>query len=254
MTETRYGAEEWRVRVELAAIYRLVALYGWDDLIFTHISARVPGPEGHLLINPYGWRFGEITASSLVKIDAEGKIVEPDDRAINYAGFVIHGAIHGARPDAHFVIHLHTMDGVAVSAQKGGLLPLNQGAMSVLPRLAYHEYEGAALNLDERERLVANLGDHDLLILRNHGTLAIGRTAGEAWLGIYILERACTTQVRTLSAGHDRILIAPSAGQAEITKQVKEAAFDRALGGSVSELAWRASLRQIEKESPGYSI
>ncbi len=246
---------EWRVRVDLAALYRLAALSGWDDLIFTHISARVPGPEHHFLINPFGLRFSEVTASSLVKINYEGELVEPSAYGINYAGFVIHSAIHHAREDAHYVLHFHTDDGTAVSSQKDGLLPLNQRSLAVIPRLAYHDYEGVALNLDERERLVADLGDKPLLMLRNHGTLALGKNPGAAWLGIYELERACTAQIRALSAGRDGVLIAPEAAQAEVRAMVNG---QRAVGsggsGSTSKLAWAALLRQVGKESPGYDF
>ena len=179
----KVSEEEWQARVDLAALYRLVALYGWDDMIYTHISARLPGPEHHFLINPYGLLFGEITASSLVKIDLEGNILQETPYFINPAGFTIHSAVHAAREDAHYVMHLHTDQGVAVSAQKEGLLPLTQHALIVLPRLAYHDYEGIALNLDERERLVNDLGDKALMLLRNHGTLAVGPTAADCWTG-----------------------------------------------------------------------
>src|SRR6476620_11206747 len=173
--------EEWQVRVDLAAAYRLVALYGWDDLVFTHISARVPGPEHHFLINPYGMMFDEITASSLVKVDLNGKIVMESDYHINPAGFTIHSAIHEAREDALCVMHLHTDYGIAVSAQKDGLLPISQQSMFPLPSLAYHDYEGLALNEAEKPRLVADLGDRQNLILRNHGLLTIGKSAAEAF-------------------------------------------------------------------------
>src|ERR1700750_2500220 len=172
----RVSAEEWKVRCDLAALYRLVAIFGWDDLIFTHISARVPGPEHHFLINPYGLFFNEITASSLVKVDLDGNIVEPTEYAINPAAFTIHSAIHASREDAHFVLHVHTDAGIAVSATKEGLLPISQHALTVLPGLAYHEYEGIALDLGERERLVADLGSKNALMLWNHGTLAVGST------------------------------------------------------------------------------
>src|SRR6476619_3259636 len=185
---------EWQQRVDLAAAYRLVALYGWDDLIYTHISARIPGPEHHFLINPYGMLFEEITASSLVKIDLEGAVRQETPYFINPAGFTIHSAIHANREDAHYVMHLHSDDGVAVAAQAEGLLPLTQHSLIVLPRLAYHDYEGIALNLDERERLVASLGDKSLMLLRNHGTLSAGATAADCWVGMYYLERACTMQ------------------------------------------------------------
>ena len=236
---------EWQARVDLAALYRLVALYGWDDMIFTHISARVPGPEHHFLINPYGLFFGEITASSLVKIDTEGNILQETPYFINPAGFTIHSAVHMNRDDAHYVMHLHSDQGVAVSAQAEGLLPLSQHALIVLPRLAYHDYEGIALNLDERERLVADLGDtKTLMLLRNHGTLAVGKTAADCWTGMFYLERACKQQVMALSAGRDNVLIAPQAAQDEVRGQVA-----RGIGGA---LAWPGALRRLDRELPGY--
>ncbi len=241
----KVSEEEWKVRVELAALYRLVALYGWDDMIYTHISARIPGPEHHFLINPYGMFFGEMTASSLVKIDLEGQILQETPYFINPAGFTIHSAVHAARDDAHFVMHLHSDQGVAVSAQKDGLLPLSQHALIVLPRLAYHDYEGIALNLDERERLVADLGDtKTLMLLRNHGTLAVGQSAAECWTGMFYLERACKQQVMALSAGRENVLIAPQAAQDEVKSQVS-----RGIGGA---LAWPGALRRLDRELPGY--
>jgi ribulose-5-phosphate 4-epimerase/fuculose-1-phosphate aldolase len=240
----KVSEEEWKARVDLAALYRLVALYGWDDMIYTHISARIPGPEHHFLINPYGMFFGEMTASSLVKIDLEGQILQETPYFINPAGFTIHSAIHAAREDAHYVMHLHSDQGVAVSAQKDGLLPLSQHALIVLPRLAYHDYEGIALNLDERERLVADLGDKTLMLLRNHGTLAVGGTAADCWTGMFYLERACKQQVMALSAGRDNVLIAPQAAQDEVKSQVA-----RGIGGA---LAWPGALRKLDRELPGY--
>jgi ribulose-5-phosphate 4-epimerase/fuculose-1-phosphate aldolase len=238
---------EWKTRLDLAALYRLVAHYGWDDLIYTHISGRVPGPEHHFLINPYGQFFSEITASSLVKIDLEGKVLSETDHFVNAAGFTIHSAVHAAREDAHFVMHLHSDQGVAVSAQKEGLLPLSQHALIVLPRLAYHDYEGIALNLDERERLVADLGPTAMLmLLRNHGTLAVGRTAAECWNGMFYLERACKQQVMALSAGRDNVLLAPQSAQDEVRRQTT--VRNAAAGG----LAWPGALRLLERESPGY--
>jgi ribulose-5-phosphate 4-epimerase/fuculose-1-phosphate aldolase len=240
----KVSAEEWQARVDLAALYRLVALYGWDDLIYTHISARIPGPEHHFLINPYGLLFEEITASSLVKIDLEGNILQETPYFINPAGFTIHSAIHHAREDAKYVMHLHTDQGVAVAAQKEGLLPLSQHALIVLPQLAYHDYEGIALNLDERERLVADVGQKTLVLLKNHGTLAVGETAANCWVGMYYLERACRMQVDALSAGRDKVLIAPQASQDEVKNQV-----GRGVGGA---LAWPACLRKLDRELPGY--
>jgi ribulose-5-phosphate 4-epimerase/fuculose-1-phosphate aldolase len=238
----KVSAEEWQARVELAALYRLVALYGWDDLIYTHISARIPGPEHHFLINPYGLLFEEITASSLVKIDLEGNVLQETSYFINPAGFTIHSAIHAAREDA---MHLHSDDGVAVAAQAEGLLPLTQHSLIVLPKLAYHDYEGIALNLDERERLVASLGEKTLLLLRNHGTLSVGETAADCWVGMYYLERSCTMQVGAMSAGRDKVLIAPQASQDEVKNQ----ASSRGVGGG---LAWPACLRKLDRDLPGY--
>ncbi len=243
------GAEEWQARVELAALYRLVALHGWDDMIFTHLSARVPGPEQHFLINPYGMFFEEITASALVKVDRDGRVVADNGYGINPAGFTIHSAIHMARPDAHFVIHLHSDQGVAVAAQAEGLLPLTQHALGVLPFLAYHDYEGVALNLDERERLVRDLGEKNLMLLRNHGTLAVGATAAEAWVGLFFLERACRQQVMALSAGRACVLIAPEAAQAEVRAQVTRGMFPMA-----AKLAWPGLLRLLDRRSPGYAV
>jgi ribulose-5-phosphate 4-epimerase/fuculose-1-phosphate aldolase len=244
----KVSAEEWQARVDLAALYRLVALHGWDDLIYTHISGRVPGPEHHFLINPYGLMFEEITASSLVKIDLEGNVLQETPYFVNAAGFTIHSAVHAAREDAHFVMHLHTDQGVAVAAQQEGLLPLSQHALVVLPHLAYHDYEGIALNLDERERLVADIGDKTLMLLRNHGTLAVGETAADCWVGMFYLERACTQQVMALSAGRDRVLIAPEASQDEVRRQVARNAGRGISGG----LAWPACLRKLDRELPGY--
>ncbi|MFI4935088.1 MAG: class II aldolase/adducin family protein [Caulobacterales bacterium] len=242
----KVSEEEWHARTELAALYRLVALYGWDDMIYTHISARIPGPEHQFLINPYGQFFSEITASSLVKIDLQGAILQETEYFINPAGFTIHSAIHAAREDAHYVMHLHSDQGVAVSAQKEGLLPLSQHALIVLPRLAYHDYEGIALNLDERERLVADLGEtKTLMLLRNHGTLAVGQTAGECWNGMFYLERACKQQVMALSVGRENVLIAPVAAQTEVKNQVGR-------GSAGGGLAWPGSLRLLERQSPGY--
>lgn len=245
--KSRVSEAEWQVRVELAALYRLVALHGWDDMIFTHISARVPGPEHHFLINPYGWYFDEITASSLVKVDLDGNVVQETTSFINPAGFTIHSAVHAAREDARFVIHLHTVNGVGVAAQKDGLLPISQNACLLQHQVAYHGYEGLALNHDERERLVADLGDKPLMLLRNHGTLAVGDTAAQAWVGIFFLERACAQQVAALSGGREQVLIAPDAAQVETRDQGRGIGF-------ISALAWPGALRQLERKSPGYDV
>lgn len=193
--------EEWQVRVDLAAAYRLVADYGWDDLVFTHISARVPGPEHHFLINPYGMMFEEITASSLVKVDLDGTIVMDSEYSINPAGFVIHSAVHAAREDALCVMHLHTEHGIAVSAQEKGLLPISQQSLFVLASLGYHDYEGLALNDEEKPRLVADLGRKTFLILRNHGLLTVGPTVADAFLAMFLLERACRIQILAQAGG-----------------------------------------------------
>lgn len=244
--KARVSAEEWQARVDLAAVYRLVALHGWDDMIYTHISMRVPGPEHHFLINPYGLLFEEITASSLVKVDLEGNIVSPTSYMINAAGFTIHSAVHMAREDAHCVIHLHTDQGVAVSAQKEGLLPLSQHALIVLPTLAYHDYEGIALDLDERERIVNDLGDKNLMLLRNHGTLAVGPSAASAFVGMFYLERACKQQVMALSVGREHVLDAPKDAQDTVRGQVTRGP------GATGGLAWPALLRKLDRHLPGY--
>ncbi len=244
----RVSAEEWQVRKDLAALYRLVALYGWDDMIFTHISARVPGPEHHFLINPYGYFFNEITASSLVKVGLDGNIVEPTEYFVNPAGFTIHSAIHAAREDAKFVLHVHTDAGIAVAATKEGLLPISLQALAVLPNLAYHEYEGIALDLDERSRLVQDLGTKTSMLLWNHGTLAVGETASQCWLNIFFLERACQIQVYASAQGREHLRIAPDA--AIETVKVQQAAT-RGMGAM---LAWPGCLRKLDRESPGYDM
>ena len=237
---------EQQIRADLAALYRLVALHGWDDMIFTHISARLPGPDHQFLINPYGLHFGEIRASDLVKIDLAGNILQATPHRINPAGFTIHSAIHMARSDAHFVMHLHSNPGVAVASQAAGLLPLSQHALIVLPQLAYHDYEGIALNLDERERLVVDLGDKTAMLLRNHGTLAVGASAAECWLTMYYLEQACHQQVLALSAGRAGVLLAPDAAQKAVRGQVSRRR------DQLAKLAWPAALRRLDRESPGY--
>jgi len=245
--EGKVSAEEWRLRVDLAATYRLVAMYGWDDMIFTHISARIPGPEHHFLINPYGLLFEEITASSLVKIDVDGNKVQDSPYPVNPAGFTIHSALHMGRDDARCIIHLHTLDGIAVSAQAEGLLPLDQHAMMVCEDIAYHDYEGIALDLDERERLVKDLGgEKHLMLLRNHGTLALGRTCADAFVRIYFLERACSMQVRALAGGAKPNW--PNQGVPEKTANQAAMAFDGWLGA----MAWPALLRKLDRADSNY--
>ena len=245
---------EWKVRVDLAAFYRIAALYRFDDFIYTHISARVPGPDHHFLINPFGLMFDEITASSLVKIDLDGNILSDSEYGINYAGFVIHSAIHAAREDAHYIAHFHTADGMGASAHAEGLLPISQRALGIIPGLSYHDYEGVALNLDERERLVHDLGDAKLMLLRNHGTLALGATPGEAWSGIYQLESACSVQVAALAGGRQNVLIAPEAAQEEVRRQSRSRSAAAAPRGGKShgDLVWEAVLRKVARELPGY--
>jgi len=238
--------EEWKIRTDLAAAYRLVALYGWDDLIFTHISARLPGDENHFLINPYGLMFEEITASSLVRIDMQGEIVGDSDYAVNPAGFTIHSAVHEVRHDAACVMHLHTAAGTAVATHEEGLLPLNQTALVVREQIAYHEYEGIALDHSERPRLQKDLGDKELMLLWNHGTLSVGKTIPETFLAMYFLERACEMQVASLAGGGK--LHYPS--EAVIALTAQQGAYG--LEG-VANLSWEALLRKLDRTFPGYA-
>jgi len=244
----RVSDEEWQVRVDLAAAYRLVAYYGWDDLIFTHLSARVPGPEHHFLLNPYNLMFEEVTASSLIKVDTSGLPVEPTPFITNPAGFVIHSAVHMARDDAKAVMHLHTPQGQAVSAHAEGLLPLTQTAMLVREDVAFHDYEGVAVDLDERERLVADLGEKGAMLLRNHGTLAVGETVGEAFIKLYFLERACQAQVMALSAGEGNVNNPPQ-GSPEVTAEQGKVGLK--MGANL--LAWPALLRKAYRLDPSFA-
>lgn len=234
---------EWQTRIDLAAAYRLVAHYGWDDIIFTHLSARVPGNENHFLINPFGMLFGEITASSLVKVDEDANIIGNSEYGVNPAGFTIHSAVHMARPDVGAVMHLHTQAGLAVSAQASGLLPLTQTAMFVTPRVTYHDFEGVALNHEERERIVADLGEKDLMILRNHGTLAASNSVPETFIMLYFLEKACEAQVLAQTGGE---LHFPSeeaiATTAEQTKGIHMSGHK----------AWPALLRMLDRADGSY--
>jgi ribulose-5-phosphate 4-epimerase/fuculose-1-phosphate aldolase len=232
---------EWRLRVDLAACYRLVALYGWDDLIFTHISARVPDSNHHFLINPYGMTFDEVTASSLVKVDLEGRKVLESPYEINPAGFVIHSAVHAAREDAACVLHTHSINGVAVSATKGGVLPVSQQSIFVLSSLGYHDYEGVALLDGEKPRLVRDLGDKSFLMLRNHGILTVGASVPDAFVLMYIFESACTIQLRAQAASSELIPIDQKiiAGAQMAAKQVT-----RSAGGA---LAWPGLIRKLDR-------
>lgn len=237
--------EEWQLRRDLAAAYRLVAHFGWSDLVFTHISARIPGPEHHFLINPYGLMFDEITASSLVKVDQDCNKLSDSPFPVNPAGFVIHSAIHAVREDAGCVLHTHSRAGVAVSAQKCGILPISQQSTFVLGSLAYHDYEGVALRDDEKPRLQADLGTANYLVLRNHGLLTVGRTIADAFLNMYIFEASCRIQLDA-QAGGELVHINPKIleGIAGVMKT--------ATAGQGANLAWPALLRRIERIDPGY--
>jgi len=246
--ENTVSPEEWAVRVDLAACYRLVARFGWEDLVFTHITARVPGTPDQFLINPYGVFFDEITASSLVKIDQQGQKLEDSPFPVNPAGFVIHSAIHAARHDAKCVLHTHTLNGVAVSTQRAGLLPISQHSISVLASLGYHDFEGPALRDDEKPRLVADLGDKTSLILRNHGLLTVGETAAEAFVSMYYLEASCAIQIRAQSGGGELI---------PVPKDVLEDSYARlhkaqSPGGGRGALVWPGLLRRLDRLDPSY--
>jgi len=246
--KNKVSPEEWQVRVDLAAAYRLVAMFKWDDLVFTHISARVPGRDDQFLINPYGLMFEEITASSLIKIDAQGNKVDESPYEVNPAGFTIHSAIHAVRHDAQCVLHVHSLNGIAVSAQKGGVLPISQQSIFVLSSLSYHDYEGVALRDDEKPRLVADLGpDHNFLMLRNHGLLTLGPTISDAFLAMYLFETVCTIQVRAQAGGGELIPVDPRiiAGAQAQAKQVT-----RGAGGAA--LTWPGLLRRLDRADPSY--
>ena len=237
---------EWQLRVDLAACYRLVAHFGWDDLIFTHISARVPGPEHHFLINPYGMTFDEITASSLVKIDLDARKVLDSPYEVNPAGFTIHSAVHAARDNARCVLHTHSINGVAVSAQKAGVLPLSQQSTFVLSSLAYHDYEGVALNPEEKPRLVSDLGDKNFLMLRNHGLLTVGPTVPDAFLLMYVFEAACMVQVRAQAGGAELLPIDPRVIEASMRMS------RTATSGAGGALAWPGLLRKLDRIDPSF--
>lgn len=238
--------EEWQVRVDLAACYRLIAMYGWDDLVFTHISARVPGPDEHFLINAYGLMFEEMTASSLVKVDLAGEKVLDTPHAINPAGFTIHSAVHEARHDVVCVLHTHTRAGIAVSAQANGLLPISQIALIPLVSLGYHDYEGIALDDEEKPRLVADLGSSNYLILRNHGLLTTGTSIPDAFVAMYALETACQAQIMAQSGGGELTMVNQKildgiAAQSE--------AVTKGMGGM---LAWPGLLRKLDRIDPSF--
>jgi len=240
--KSQVSAEEWQLRIDLAALYRLVAHYGWDDYIFTHISMRVPGPEHHFLMNPFGLMFDEITASSLIKIDLEGNIMLPSPYKVNAAGFTIHGAVHMSATEHNCVIHTHSEDGVGVSAQKHGLLPISQHAMQVIKDLSYHDFEGIALDHDERPRLIEDLGDKHCMILRNHGLMSLGKTAADAFFRHFFLERSCTMQIKAMTGGSE--LITPSqAVQDNVDSQANMGRRDL----HAENFAWAPLMRKLDR-------
>jgi len=243
----RQPRSEHDVRVDLAAAYRLCAQRGWDDTIYTHLSAAVPGEEGVYLINPFGARFDEITASSLVKVNTRGEVIDGSGRSVNPTGFTIHGAVHAARPDVECVIHLHMPWGVALSMLPEGLQPTSQFAMRLCGRLGRHAYEGLALGADEQKRLVANLGSLDGLILDNHGTLTVGRTVAEAWMLMYLLDRAAQAQLTAMAATGGRIIVA--------SDEVAAATYRQWIGDGSEidgDLEWPALLRGLDRSAPDY--
>jgi ribulose-5-phosphate 4-epimerase/fuculose-1-phosphate aldolase len=243
--QSQVSPDEWKLRVDLAACYRLVALYGWSDLVFTHISARIPGPEHHFLINPYGLMFDEITASNLVKVDQQCNKLIDSPYPVNPAGFVIHSAVHEAREDAGCVIHTHTRAGVAVSAQQGGILPLSQQSTFVLASLAYHAYEGVAFRDEEKPRLQADLGHANFLVLRNHGLLVVGKTIADAFLSMYTFEATCQIQIGAQAGG------ALTHVNPQIVKGVAEAMRVQT-GGMGGAFVWPALIRKLNRTDPSY--
>jgi ribulose-5-phosphate 4-epimerase/fuculose-1-phosphate aldolase len=245
--KAQVSEQEWQARVDLAACYRIVAHYGWDDLVFTHISARVPGPEHHFLINPYGMMFEEVTASSLVKVDLQGNKVGESEYDINPAGFTIHSAVHEARENAHCVMHLHTTAGIAVSVLEKGLEAFSQQSLFALSSMAYHNYEGVALNPDEKVRLVNDLGDSNFMILRNHGLLTCAESIADAFLFMFLLQRSCEIQIQAQASGQPLIKI-PDPILAGIQAQAKQ--VTRSAGG---KLAWPGILRKLDRSNPGYA-
>jgi ribulose-5-phosphate 4-epimerase/fuculose-1-phosphate aldolase len=248
MPSARMADAEWRTRVDLAACYRLVDLFGWSDLINTRITARVPGPHDHFLINRFGMLYDEITASSLVKIDAAGNKVEPSGDEINSGGFALPSTIHMARPDINCVIHTHTVAGCAVSMQKDGLLPLNQHALQVIGDIAYHDYEGTGRSNDERQRFLADFGDKHIMVLRNHGLFIIGRTIAEAFIATYRMERACAMQLAFQQSG---------APFYPLSEAVVAAGYARSKAGAArghdpNKYDWPALLRKLDRIDPSY--
>ncbi len=241
---------EWKTRVDLAAAFRLVDLYGWSDMLATHLSARIPGPSDHFLINPMGVLFEEMTASDLIKLDIDGNILSDTSRSINPAGYTIHSAIHIGRKDAGCVMHTHTSAGLGVATQKDGLLPLTQMALAVIANTGYHDYEGPAFDLEERERLISDLQNLNILILRNHGLLTVGKTIAEAFMWMYRAERACRFQLSFQKAG---------AEAQQISKSVQEVSIERARKAisstghrPIGDFEWPALIRKLHRQNPGF--
>jgi len=241
----RVSEQEWKVRTDLAAAYHLAAVYGWTDIILTHFSARVPGGDEHFLLNAYGLMFDEVTASNLVKVDHEGKILEDiTGYGINQAGFVTHGCVHAARPDAQAVLHTHTRAGIAVSAMSEGVLPLSQHSMRIVRDVTYHDYEGIALDLDERERLARNLGPTSRsMVLRNHGLLALGGTVPDAFMHMYFFEQTCRIQVDAMAAGRDRLTLVPDSAIERTRAQVNRPRERK---------GWPALLRMLDRRETDF--
>ena len=250
-TETAITEAEYATRVDLAAAFRLVDLYGWSDMLATHLSARIPGPNEHFLINPVGMMFEEMTASCLVKVDIDGNILSESEFGINPAGYTIHSAVHMGRKDAACVMHTHTAAGLGVATQKSGLLPLTQMALAVIAQTGYHDYEGPAFDLGERDRLIKDLASNNVLILRNHGLLTVGKTVAEAFVWLFRAERACRFQLSFQQAG-----VSPQ----EIPKEVQDVSIERskkAISASghrpIGEFEWPALIRKLNRENPGYA-
>ncbi|MFL2934619.1 MAG: class II aldolase/adducin family protein [Thalassobaculaceae bacterium] len=250
-TETAITEAEYATRVDLAAAFRLVDLYGWSDMLATHLSARIPGPNEHFLINPVGMMFEEMTASCLVKVDIDGNILSESEFGINPAGYTIHSAVHMGRKDAGCVMHTHTAAGLGVATQKSGLLPLTQMALAVIAQTGYHDYEGPAFDLGERDRLIKDLASNNVLILRNHGLLTVGKTVAEAFVWLFRAERACRFQLSFQQAG-----VSPQ----EIPKEVQDVSIERskkAISASghrpIGEFEWPALIRKLNRENPGYA-
>lgn len=244
--QDQVSPEEWKLRRELAAAYRIAADCGWDDLLITHFSARVPGADRHFLLNPFGLLFEEVTASNLVKVDLDGNAVIDGDHPVNPAGFIIHGAIHAAREDAHVIMHTHTVEGMAVSAQEDGLLPITQTALSVCGDLAYHDFEGIVLDEDERQRLIPNVGDKNNVILRNHGLMTLGGTVGEAFLRLHTLQRACEAQIMALAGDRKIITLSPEV-QERVDGQTRMA------GPPLGHFTGEALVRKAARLDPGFA-